>query len=398
MSFITQNFLASTIKANGVTLSSSFSYSQLDLQDNGPINVANNLHQQKWTPTDKFIDSPEGSLQGGNIVTDGFSGNPLVPGSGFLDLENNGPTNVANYNHQQNWTPTDKFIDSPEGSKQGGNLKSDGFSGNPAVPGTGFLDLENNGPTNVANYNHQQKWTPTDEFILSPEGSKQGGNLKNDGFGGPSGIPGTGFLDLENNGPNNVANYNHQQKWTPTDEYILNPQGQLQGGNLKKYDRYKIDDENVASLNPVINVPLNNHQQIYNPLNQYEDSPQGRIRSTDSSAEKNNFKTSALDLEDPLAGINPPPGSNQGAGGGPNRTNAIQSKKAFQSGQYTTTRAGGPGFGGNDVGGVIIKQTLHRYTPQNSYLDNTPIQTSEGWKPKNNIAIEGEANGFNATI
>jgi hypothetical protein len=49
MPFITQNFLASTIKANGVTLSSSFSYSQLDLQDNGPINVA--------TPTDKFIEA-----------------------------------------------------------------------------------------------------------------------------------------------------------------------------------------------------------------------------------------------------------------------------------------------------------------------------------------------------
>ena len=357
MPFITQNFLASTIKANGVTLSSSFSYSQLDLQDSGPINVANNLHQQKWTPTDKFIGSPEGSLQGGNIVTDGFSGNPLVPGSGFLDLENNGPNNVANYNHQQ-------------------------------------------------------KWTPTDEFILSPEGSKQGGNLKNDGFDGPSGIPGTGFLDLENNGPNNVANYNHQQKWTPTDEYILNPQGQLQGGNLKKEDKYRIDDENVASVNPTINVPLNNHQQIYNPLNQYEDSPQGRIRSTDSSAEKNNFKTSALDLEDPLAGINPPPGSNQGAGGGPNRTNAIQSKNGFNSGQYTVTRAGGLGIGNiagmNGQGGGVTTQTLHAYTPQNPYfdaggLDLTPIGSPQSvnqqpFTPKNNVVVSDKTTFYDATI
>jgi hypothetical protein len=254
--------------------------------------------------------------------------------------------------------------------------RPDGFSGNPLVPGSGFLD-----------------GTPTDEFILSPEGSRQGGNLVTDGFDGPNN------LDLENNGPNNVANYNHQQKWTPTDEYILNPQGQLQGGNLKKYDRYKIDDENVASLNPVINVPLNNHQQIYNPLNQYEDSPQGRIRSTDSSAEKNNFKTSALDLEDPLAGINPPPGSNQGAGGGPNRTNAIQSKKGFNSGQYTVIRAGGLGIGNiagmNGQGGGVTTQTLHAYTPQNPYfdaggLDLTPIGSPQSvnqqpFTPKNNV-------------
>ena len=302
MPFITQNFLASTIKANGVTLLSSFSYSQLDLQDNGPINVANNLHQQKWTPTDKFTQSPEGSLQGGNLVTDGFSGNPLVPGSGFLDLENNGPSNVANYNHQQ--------------------------------------------------------------------------------------------------------------KWTPTDEYILNPQGQLQGGNLKKEDKFKIDDGNVASVNPIINVPLNNHQQIYNPLNQYEDSPQGRIRSTDSSAEKNNFKTSALDLEDPLAGINPPPGSNQGAGGGPNRTNAIQSKNGFNSGQYTVTRAGGLGIGNiagmNGQGGGVITQTLHTYTPNNPYfeaggLDLIPIGSAQNvnsvpFTPKNNIVESNEEQGYNATI
>ena len=268
MSFITQNFLASTIKANGVTLSSSFSYSQLDLQDNSPINVAN--------------------------------------------------------------------------------------------------------------YNHQQKWTPTDEFILSPEGSKQGGNLINDGFDG------TNNLDLENNGPTNVANYNHQQKWTPTDEYILNPQGQLQGGNLKKQDLYKIDDESIASLNPVINVPSNKHQQIYNPLNQYEDSPQGKLRSPVSAAEKNNFKTSGLDLEDSLAGVE------QGVSGGPNRTNSVR----INSGQYTVKRAGGMGFSGNDVGGSVVTQTLHRYTPTNGYYDTLigkPLQTLP--KDGTNIALPNNADG-----
>ena len=279
-----------------------------------------------------------------------------------FDLENGapsgGPINASNYGHQHTYTPQNKFIDSPEGSKQGGNLKNDGFSGNPAVPGTGFLDLENNGPTNVANYNHQQNWTPTDEFILSPEGSKQGGNLKNDGFDGPSGIPGTGFLDLENNGPNNEATYGHEQLYTPQDG---------QG---------------------------------------YEDSPQGKIRSTDSAAEENNFKTSGLDLEDPLAG------ARQGGTGGPNRTNAIQSKKGFNSGQYTVTRAGGLGIGNiagmKGQGGGVITQTLHTYTPQNPYfdaggLDLTPIGSPQSvnqqpFTPKNNVVVSDKTTFYDATI
>ena len=181
------------------------------------------------------------------------------------------------------------------------------------------------------------------------------------------------------------------QQWGPeANEYILNPQGQLQGGNLKKQDLYKIDDESIASLNPVINVPSNKHQQIYNPLNQYEDSPQGKLRSPVSAAEKNNFKTSALDLEDELAGIKPPPGSNQGVSGGPNRTNSVR----INSGQYTVKRAGGMGFSGNDVGGSVVTQTLHRYTPKTGYYDTLigkPLQTLP--KDGTNIALPNNADG-----
>ncbi len=46
-----------------------------------------------------------------------------------LDLEDSGPTSVSSYGHQQNFTPTDAFTDSSEGSKTGGKLKDDGFSG-----------------------------------------------------------------------------------------------------------------------------------------------------------------------------------------------------------------------------------------------------------------------------
>jgi hypothetical protein len=197
---------------------------------------------------------------------------------------------------------------------------------------------------------------------------------------------------------------------SPTPQNPLPPQGEealLSKPTLVQslpFTAYDVEDLSpLGTSNNPLDVPkLGTNQSTpqpkWSPSSTYLNSVEGTIASPNSSAEKNNFKTSALDLEDPLAGVNPPPGSNQGASGGPNRTNAIQSKNAFQSGQYTTTRAGGPGFGGNDVGGVVIKQTLHTYTPNNTYLDTIPIQTSANFTPKNNIAIEGEANGFDATI
>ena len=302
MPFITQNFLASTIKANGVTLSSSFDYSLLDIETN---------------PTTFF---PK--------------------------------TGKQEFGFTQQWGPEANQYEQADLGEDGSGLYKNGFDG------PKNLDLENNGPNNVANYNHQQKWTPTDEFILSPEGSRQGGNLKKDGFDGPSGIPGTGFLDLENNGPNNEATYGHEQLYTPQDG---------QG---------------------------------------YEDSPQGQIRSTDSAAEENNFKTSGLDLEDPLAG------ARQGGTGGPNRTNAIQSKNGFNSGQYTVIRAGGLGVGNiagmNGQGGGVITQTLHTYTPQNPYfdaggLDLTPIGSPQSvnqqpFTPKNNVVVSDKTTFYDATI
>lgn len=214
------------------------------------------------------------------------------------------------------------------------------------------FDLEDSspagGPINAANNLHQQIYTPQNTFKASPEGQLQGGNLKTDGFSGNPLVPNTGFLDLENNDPASAQGGGGKEGFTPK----YTPQ----------------DGEG------------------------YIDSPQGKLRSPDSAAEKNNFKTSGLDLESSEAGIK------QGGKGGPNRTNAIQTKNPFQSGQYITTRAGGPGFGGNDIGGEVIKQTLHRYTPEDTYLDNTPIQTSANFTPKNNIAVAGEANGFDATL
>lgn len=206
-----------------VDLKDSFSYTNLDLQDSGPINVPSNNHQQQWTPSSEFTQDPKGQKQDGVLRYKGFDG------PGGLDLENNGPINVANYNHQQQWTPTTKYSDDPQGQKQGGILDSKGFDG------PNGLDLENNGPINAPLYNHQQNYTPSAGFIQSDQGQRAGGKLRTEGFDG------VGELDLENNGPRNVAEYKHEQLYTPNSTYenILKEQGLEKGSKLytKGFDK-----------------------------------------------------------------------------------------------------------------------------------------------------------------
>ena len=96
---------------------------------------------------------------------------------------------------------------------------------------------------------------------------------------------------------------------------------------------------------------------------------------------KDSFKYTSLDLED------------SSPDGGPNRTNSN-----VGGGQYTVTRAGGMGLSSTAEGGGVVTKTLHSYTPQNTYLDNNPIQTSVGFNPKDNISDPNNANGFDARI
>ena len=206
-----------------VNLKDSFPYTNLDLEDNGPINVSNYNHQQQWTPSSGFTQDPQGQKQGGVLESNGFNGPE------GLDLENNGPRNAPNYRHKQNFTPSDKFVDSTEGSV--GKLENIGFDG------PGKLDLENNSPMGAPQYGHQQNWTPTKEYTDNSLGQRQGGKLKSDGFDGPE------ELDLENNDPTNVAQYNHQQVYTPSSTYetYINEKG-FEDSNLvqnsfnKKYN------------------------------------------------------------------------------------------------------------------------------------------------------------------
>jgi hypothetical protein len=322
MPFITQNFLASTIKANGVTLSSSFDYSLLDIETN-PTTFFPKTGKQKFGFTQQW--GPEANQYGNK----------------YADL-----------------------------GEDGIGLWNNGFDGRAGISGSGFLDLENNGPNNVANYNHQQKWTPTDEFILSPEGSRQGGNLKKDGFNFNARISGSGFLDLENNPPTSVGiSRGGKEGFTP--QYT--PQ-EGQG--------YIVPGEAKFSKSDLVEV-----------------EPGGEVVDLGS------LKVTALDIASDEAGVE------EGASGGPNRI-VNQSKNGFKSGQYTVTRAGGLGVGNipgmNGQGGGVITQTLHTYTPQNPYFDAgglnlIPIGSpqSVNQQPfirKNNIVESNEEQGYNATI
>ena len=126
-----------------------------------------------------------------------------------------------------------------------------------------------------------------------------------------------------------------------------------------------------------------NFQPKWSPSSTYLDSTEGAIASPVSAAEKNNFKTSGLDLEDPLAG------TRQNGSGGPNRTNSVR----INSGQYTVTRAGGMGFSGNDVGGSVVTQTLHRYTPKTGYYDTLIGKELQKGPYGTNVALPNNADG-----
>jgi hypothetical protein len=347
-----------------IELLHSFDKTNFDLEDGapsgGPINASNYGHQHTYTPQNKFKDSPEGDKSTGLLKDEGFDG---IEG---LDLENNGPKNVPLYNHNQNYTPTDEFINSPA---------HNGLLDDAAFDGPDQLDIETDPKTffpktNGRNSTFVQNWGPNaNEFVNSEQGSKTGGKLYpttdptlptlTDAFDGD--------LDLENNDPAIVGisgggKKGFQPQYTP-----------------KKGQGYITPGEQESDLVKV--------------------EPGGEVKDLGS------LKITALDIASDEAG------TEQGGSGGPRRI-VDQSKKSFNSGQYTVTRAGGLGVGSiagmNGQGGGVITQTLHTYTPQNPYfeaggLDLTPIGSAQNvnsvpFTPKNNIVESNEEKGYDATI
>lgn len=217
-----------------VDLKNSFPYTRLDLEDNGPKNVPDNGHKQNFTPSNKFKDSTEGGQ--GKLWNDATQTGIGFNGPGELDLQNNGPQNASKYNHQQQWTPDSEYTDDVMGQRQGGLLRLKGFDG------PENLDIETNSktffpksPSGKQQFGFTQQWGPnTNEYRLA--------DLGEDGVGlynGDNSLKGN--LDVENNDPRNEGNYKHQQIYTPSDTYLssIDQKGLEEGSKLytKGFDR-----------------------------------------------------------------------------------------------------------------------------------------------------------------
>ena len=117
--------------------------------------------------------------------------------------------------------------------------------------------------------------------------------------------------------------------------------------------------------------PSSNFTQTYSSINPYYTRQEGIIRATNGeSALTNTLKTTALDIENPEAGVE------QGGTGGPNRT-AISNgtKSSFMlSGDYKVlrypTRAQEINSEYNvEDAGTLETMTLQQYTPNRTYLE-----------------------------
>ncbi len=402
-----------------IELLHSFDKTNLDLEDEapsgGPINASNYGHQQTYTPQNKFRDSPEGDKSTGLLKDEGFDG---IEG---LDLENNGPINVPLYNHNQNYTPTDEFINSPAHS---------GLLDDAAFDGPDQLDIETDPKTffpktGKQEFGFTQQWGPEANQYEFADLGEEGSGLYKNGFDGDEN------LDIETNPrtffpKTNGRNSTFVQNWGPNaNEFRNSEQGSKTGGKL-----YPTTDPTIATLTDAFdgNLDLENNdpavvgisgggkkgfQPQYTPKNGQGYVVPGTPTQSDlveigpggEVVDLGSLKVTALDIASDEAGVE------QGGSGGPRRI-VNQSKKSFNSGQYTVIRAGGLGVGSivgmNGQGGGVITQTLHTYTPQNPYfeaggLDLIPIGSPQSvnsvpFTPKNNIVESNEEQGYNATI
>jgi hypothetical protein len=322
-----------------VDLRDSFPYTNLDLQDSGPINVPLNNHQQQWTPSSGFTQDPKGQKQDGVLRYKGFDGPE------GLDLENNGPRNVSIYNHQQNFTPSNKFKDSTEGGQ--GKLWDDATQTGIGFDGPGELDLQNNGPRNASKYNHQQQWTPTTKYLDDTQGQKQGGNLDPQAFEGPLN------LDIETNSktffpksPSGKQQFGFTQQWGPNaNEYRLADLGE-DGVGLYNGDNSLKGNLDVENNGPR-NVAEYKHEQLYTPDSTYEN-----ILKEQGLEKGSKLYTKGFDKNYNGRGYG---GDFDIENNDPNRANPLGAKSSNVI--FSTLN-----------GRTIQTQTQHQYTPKNPYI------------------------------
>jgi hypothetical protein len=118
------------------------------------------------------------------------------------------------------------------------------------------------------------------------------------------------------------------------------------------------------------NDPASGFVQTYTPENPYYTTKEGEIRANMNNPLNQSLKVTALDVENPEAGVK------QGASGGPNRTSAANGDKSsfLEGGQYKVLRYPTKAKfidtnEGDEDAGTLETMTLQQYTPNRTYLE-----------------------------
>jgi len=118
------------------------------------------------------------------------------------------------------------------------------------------------------------------------------------------------------------------------------------------------------------NDPVSGFVQTYNSENPYYTTKEGEVRATMNNPLNQSLKVTALDVENPEAGVK------QGASGGPNRTAAANGTKSsfIGSGEYKVLRYPTKAkfidtTEGDEDAGTLETMTLQQYTPDRTYLE-----------------------------
>jgi hypothetical protein len=126
------------------------------------------------------------------------------------------------------------------------------------------------------------------------------------------------------------------------------------------------------------NDPASGFVQTYNSENPYYTTKEGEVRATMNNPLNQSLKVTALDIENPEAGVK------QGASGGPNRTAASNGTKStfLEGGNYKVLRYPTKAkfidtTEGDEDAGTLETMILQQYTPDRTYLEVLADPSSE---------------------
>ena len=196
-------------------------------------------------------------------------------------------------------------------------------------------------------------------------------------------------LDVENpyelGGPINDPSSGYEQKYTPKTPYYTDNEGILKATkaesplvNSTKITGLDVESNSAGAKQGGSGGPINDDGpngsgfvQNYTPSNPFYTTKEGILKATDGESPlTDTFKTTALDIENPEAGVK------QGAVGGPNRSSAANgTKSSFLDGgnyknlRYPTRAKFIDSEVNSEDAGTLETMALQQYTPNRTYLE-----------------------------